>query len=111
MAIDRDQFFAELDALTDQEIEARLPLWDRERLVLVQEYIDGGRPEPSQVSEPAVPPGKRSEVDRDARDAALVALTSAKKASVIAMSALILSVGAMLTAIAAGIVVYTILLD
>jgi hypothetical protein len=40
MPVDRDKFLAELDALTDEEIERRLPQWDREQLALVQQYID-----------------------------------------------------------------------
>ena len=40
MAGNRDIFFAELDALTEKEIEARLPLFDSEQLSLVQEYVD-----------------------------------------------------------------------
>jgi hypothetical protein len=37
--MDRDEFFAQLDQLTPKEIEARLPSWDKEKLVLVQEYF------------------------------------------------------------------------
>ena len=40
MVVGRDEFFTELDGLTEKEIEARLDLWDREQLVLVQEYLD-----------------------------------------------------------------------
>ena len=39
MVIGRDEFFAELDGLTEKEIEARLDLWDREQLALIQEYL------------------------------------------------------------------------
>ena len=46
MAVNRDEFFAELDKLTDQEIEERLPLFDREQLLLVQQYIDRRGEEP-----------------------------------------------------------------
>jgi hypothetical protein len=38
--MDRGEFFAQLDQLTDKEIETRLPQWDREQLLLVQEYLD-----------------------------------------------------------------------
>ena len=37
MVVERDEFFAELDGLTEKEIEARLDLWDREQLALIQE--------------------------------------------------------------------------
>jgi hypothetical protein len=38
-SLDRDEFFAQLDQLTPREIKARLPMWDRERLVLLEEYF------------------------------------------------------------------------
>ena len=37
--MNRDEFFAELDQLTPNEIEARLSSWDKEKLVLVQAYF------------------------------------------------------------------------
>ena len=40
MVVERDEFFAELDGLTEKEIEARLDLWDQEQLALIQEYLD-----------------------------------------------------------------------
>ena len=40
MVVGRDEFFAELDGLTEKEIEARLDLWDQEQLALIQEYLD-----------------------------------------------------------------------
>ena len=39
MVVGRDEFFAELDGLTEKEIEARLDLWDQEQLALIQEYL------------------------------------------------------------------------
>jgi len=118
MAVNRDEFFAELDKLTDQQIEERLPLWNREELMLVQQYIDRreiGPPEPgsgaseqSKVSEQskAEPEQKPSITDRITRETTVAALTLARKASAMAMAALILSIGAMLTAIVAGAIVY-----
>jgi hypothetical protein len=41
--MDRDGFFAMLDQLTPSQIEARLPLYDREQLKLVEEYLQGKR--------------------------------------------------------------------
>jgi len=123
MAVNRDEFLAELERLTDQEIEARLPLWDREQLMLVQQYIDrrefvppeqaskASEPsseqlrasEQSEASEPAHNP---SIADRITRETTVAALAVARKASTMATSALILSVGAMLTAIVAGAIAY-----
>ena len=40
MVVGRDEFFAELDGLTEKEIEARLDLWDQDQLALIQEYLD-----------------------------------------------------------------------
>ena len=37
--MDRDEFFAQLDQLTPKEMEARLSSWDRDTLLLVQEYF------------------------------------------------------------------------
>ena len=37
--MDRNQFFAELDQLTQSQIEARLASWDSEQLKLVEEYL------------------------------------------------------------------------
>jgi hypothetical protein len=37
--MDRNEFFAQLDKLTPKEIEERLPSWDREQLILAQEYF------------------------------------------------------------------------
>lgn len=37
--MDRDRFFAQLDRLTPQEIEKRLPSLDKEKLKLVLEYF------------------------------------------------------------------------
>jgi hypothetical protein len=37
--MDRDEFFAQLDKLAPKEIEAQLSSWDKEKLVLVREYL------------------------------------------------------------------------
>jgi hypothetical protein len=104
MAVNRDEFFAELDALTDEEIEARLSSWNREKLLWVQEYIDlqGQSTEQTQTKRPA----EQTEIGRGAKDAALVALSAAGSANTMAIAALILSVGAILAAIAAGMLAY-----
>lgn len=94
-----DEFFAELDTLTDDEIEQRLSIWDKETLSLVQEYIDRRQEEVQKAA-------AQIEIDRSAKDAALVALKSASRANTIATAALILAVGAMLAATAAGALFY-----
>jgi len=110
MAVNRDEFFAELDKLTDQEIEERLPLFDREQLLLVQQYIDRRGEEPQdQVPGPPQDSSKVSKPSSDTRNATLVALIAARKATSMAAAALILSIGAMLTAIVAGVMAYLML--
>jgi len=110
MAVNRDEFFAELDKLTDQEIEERLPLFDREQLLLVQQYIDRRGEEPQdQVPGPPQNRSKVSKPSSDTRNATLVALIAARKATSMAAAALILSIGAMLTAIVAGVMAYLML--
>lgn len=110
MAVSRDEFFAELDTLTDQEIEQRLPLLDREQLLLVQQYIDRRGDEPKdQVPRPQNDSSKVSEPSSDSRIATLAALITARKAMSMAVAALILSIGAMLTAIVAGVIAYLML--
>ena len=112
MAVNRDEFFAELGKLTDQQIEERLPLWNREELMLVQHFIDRREMEaPEQQSKAseqskAEPEQKPSITDRITKETTVTALTLARKASAMAMSALILSIGAMLTAIVAGAIAY-----
>lgn len=107
MAVNRDEFFAQLEKLTDQEIEQRLPLFNREQLLLVQQYVDQRSETPQgRVSEPRQAPPRESERNSDTRSAALAALLAARKATFIAAAALILSIGAMLTAIVAGVMAY-----
>jgi len=94
--MDRDVFLAMLDQLTPGEIDARLSSWDDEQLKLVQEYLDRKaiKPPQSQKAAQALTP----------TDLPVIAI--ATKASNMAKAALILSVGAMLAAIASGLVVY-----
>lgn len=107
MAVNRDEFFAELDKLTDQEIEERLPLWNQEQLMMVQQYIDQRTIEPPEEATKAPEQEQRpSGSDRITRDAAVVALAAARKASAMAVSALILSIGAMMAALVAGVIAY-----
>ena len=86
--MDRDKFFAQLDQLTTKEIEERLSSWDKEKLLLLEEYLDQSRDKVAQSDQ-------RS---RAAADAAMWAIT---KATV----ALIIAVGAMMAAVLSAAVV------
>ncbi len=102
MVVGRDEFFTELDGLTEKEIEARLDLWDREQLVLVQEYLDQrelGRPKAEQAAQIKAGPS-----DQDAVMASLTGV--ARTANTKATAAVILSVGAMLAAMASALVAF-----
>ena len=86
--MDRNQFFAELDQLTQSQIEARLASWDSEQLKLVEEYLGRGTIKP------------------EGTQAESVAVAMATKANRIAAIALIIAIGAMFAAIAAGLVAF-----
>jgi hypothetical protein len=103
MVVGRDEFFAELDGLTEKEIEARLDLWDREQLALVQEYLDQRASAQAKAEQPAQIKAAPSD-----QDAALVAslVEVANTANTKATAALILSVGAMLAAMASALVAF-----
>ena len=110
MPVDRDKFLAELDALTDEEIERRLPQWDREQLALVQQYIDQRTRWTAQEQQRDAKPLEQAQKQaKDARDVAITALALAKRSSTVAVAALILSVGAMLAALIAGVIAYLVL--
>ena len=102
MAVVRDEFFAELDGLTEKEIEARLDLWDQEQLALIQEYLDQrvlGRAKAEQAAQIKAGPS--------AQDAVVASLVEvANTANTKATAAFILSVGAMLAAIASALVAF-----
>ena len=103
MVVERDEFFAELDGLTEKEIEARLDLWDREQLALIQEYLDqrvSARAKAEQAAQIKAAPSAQD----DAVVASLVEVAST--ANTKATAALILSVGAMLAAMASALVAF-----
>jgi hypothetical protein len=97
MSVNRDEFFAELDGLTEKEIEEQLATWDMERLTLAQEYIR------ARFAATEVQPELAE--DMAAVRVAMAALRAAKSANTRALAALILAVGAMLTAIVSGLIV------
>jgi broad specificity phosphatase PhoE len=97
--VNRDEFFAELDGLTEKEIEERLPNWDMERLALAQEYVD------TRLARTRTPQPYSGEAIGASETPALLALRTAKAANIRAIAALILSVGAMLAAILCSVIV------
>lgn len=99
MAVNRIEFFALLDGLTEKEIEARLPTWDMERLELAQEYVET-RLAPAQAAQP-----DQKQTEKAAETAALLALNTARSASLRSTAALILSIGAMVSAVLCGVIV------
>jgi hypothetical protein len=91
--MDRDEFFAQLDQLTTKEIENRLSSWDKEQLVLVQEYLD------QQVVKATAAHTDTSAI----KDAVRTSVEVGRRAHTMATMALIFSIGAMLAAIAAAV--------
>jgi hypothetical protein len=71
-----------------REIEAQLPSWDKEKLVLVQNYLEQKRAK-----------AQWDEVARAATDAASAAAEAARRANNKASVAIILAVGAMMAAV------------
>jgi hypothetical protein len=100
MGVNRDEFFAELDRLTEREIEAQLPKWDMERLTLAQEYVESRLPQPARTSDAV-----ETEDIQSAKAIALVAVQTSRRANLRAVAALILSIGAMLAAVLSGVMV------
>lgn len=91
--MDREEFFAELDQLTPKEIEERLSSWDKDQLLVVQDYLSGKRAK-----------AQSNEVARAATDAAWSAAEVAMRANTKATIAIIIAVGAMLGAITSAVV-------
>jgi hypothetical protein len=103
--MDRDKFFAELDQLTPAEIEARLPSWDMEKLVLAQDYIDQKERRAGETAETeAAITAPTNTGTKD--DPARLSVEVARRAHTTAMMALIFSVGGMLAAIAAAVLAF-----
>ena len=90
---DRDEFFAVLDQLTMSQIEARIPLWDDDQLRWVGEYLERKTIKPAEEKKGAHTPGS-------------AAFVTAAKANTIATVALIIAIGAMIAASAAGLVAF-----
>ena len=101
MVVERDEFFAELDGLTEKEIETRLELWDREQLALIQEYLDQ-----RVLARTNALQGTPIKAGPSAQDAVVALAEVANTANTKATAALILSVGAMLAAMASALVAF-----
>ena len=88
--------------LKEASQEARLDLWDQEQLALIQEYLDQrvlGRAKAEQAAQIKAGP--------NAQDVAVASLVEvASTANTKATAALILSVGAMLAAMASALVAF-----
>jgi hypothetical protein len=97
MTVNRDQLFAELDKLSADEIEAGLDagVWSGDRRQLVEHYLD-------QM--------KLTTLQMDIADTAKVAAQTAqghsRRATSIAMAALIIAIGAMVAAMASAFVAF-----
>jgi hypothetical protein len=90
--MDREAFFAVLDQLTLPQIEARLPLWDAEQLKFAEEYLDRNGVKYTQMEQDTRP---------NTESASAVTATKSYKMATIA---LIIAIGAMLAAIASGLI-------
>jgi RNase adaptor protein for sRNA GlmZ degradation len=88
--MDRDEFFAQLDQLTPKEIEARVPSWDKEQLMLVQQYLEQRRTKPRQSDQ----------LTQAATDATEMAMRANARATL----SLIVSLCALLAAVTSAVV-------
>ena len=99
--MDRAEFFVQLDKLTPQEIESRLPGWNKEELALVQDYFEQTRSKAPSADQ----------VAQAAKDATWAAAELASKANERATVAFIISIGAMLAAIASVLALFVAILQ
>jgi hypothetical protein len=86
--MDQEEFFAQLDALTPKEIEQRLTSWDKEQLLVVQEYLKNKHAK-----------AQSDEIARAASDAAWAAAEAAMRANSKATIAIIIATVALLAVI------------
>ena len=95
--MNRSEFFALLDSLTTSEIEARLSSWNDKQLELVEEYV-GVRRQNRVSNDPNLDEGTLATTE--------LAVQTATRAKNLAMIALVIAIGAMLAAIASGLVAF-----
>jgi hypothetical protein len=95
--VNREQLFAELERLSADEIEAGLDagVWSGERRQLVEHYLDQMKLTTMQL-----------EAAETAKAAAQAAEGQSRRATSIAMAALIIAAGAMIAAMASGFVAF-----
>jgi hypothetical protein len=96
-AVNRDQLFAELEALSENDIEAGLDtgVWGEDKCQLVEHYLDQLKLTTMQF-----------DAATTAKEAALAAAAHAKKATSIALASLIVAAGAMVAAMASAFVAF-----
>jgi hypothetical protein len=97
MTVNRDRLYADLDALSVEQIEAGLAggVWGEEYRPVVQHYVLQ-----TKLAQ------ERVDALRATKEAALVAVSEARAASTKATTALIIAAGAMLAAMAAAFVAF-----
>lgn len=103
MTVNRDQLFADLDALTEEQIEVGLAagVWGEPDRPLVQHYLSRMKLERAEAAA-----AEQRNIARSANAAALIAANEASKAKVRATAALIIAAGAMLAAMAAAFIAF-----
>ena len=97
MTVNREQLFAELEALSEEEIEAGLEagVWSEDRRQLVEHYLDQMKLTTMQL-----------EAASSAKEAAQAAEAQARRATSMAIASLIIAAGAMVAAMAAAFVAF-----
>jgi hypothetical protein len=97
MTVNREQLFAELEALSEEEIEAGLEagVWSEDRRQLVEHYLDQMKLTTMQF-----------EAAGSAKEAAVSAEAHARRATSMALAALIIAAGAVLAAMAAAFIAF-----
>jgi hypothetical protein len=110
MIMNRAELLAELDSLTEDEIEAGLAegVWDEPTLSLVQRYLDQVRQQRAErkVAEQIDMASTAKGVSLAAIDKAAAAEDEARGTSLRATAALIIATGAIFTAMASALIAF-----
>ncbi len=110
MTMNHVELLAELDSLTEEQIEAGLAdgVWEEPTRLLVQHYLDQVRQQRAerQVAEQMDLARTAKEVSRAAMDKAVAAEEEARGASLRSTAALIIAAGAMFAAMASALVAF-----
>ena len=94
--MNRDELFAQLEKLSPKEIQTQLSSWDKEELVLVHEFLKQKQSKEAQSDQ----------LVKAATEASWAAMGAATRADNMATIAIVLSVGAMLAAVASAVVAF-----